>query len=106
MANVIKQKYKIGQRFGKLTIVEYLGYTRNPAHSPSKPIHHYKCKCDCGAIRDVRQGYLRVKIHSVKACVKCIDDASKTKRNKLKEIPPAMTQTDALKLWSKPNAMS
>lgn len=58
---------QIGEKFGKLTVVEDLGFyikqgTINEAH-------YYKCKCDCGATIDVNGVSLRAK--RTKSCGRC-----------------------------------
>lgn len=45
-----------GQRFGRLTVIEYAGKRVSPNGTTSTM---WKCKCDCGNIKDVRQGNLR-----------------------------------------------
>lgn len=45
-----------GQRFGRLTVIEYAG---KRVSQSGKASTMWKCKCDCGNIKDVRQGSLR-----------------------------------------------
>lgn len=45
-----------GQRFGKLTVVKFLGMVRD---SQNRTHSKYLCKCDCGNFTEVRAGNLR-----------------------------------------------
>lgn len=52
-----------GQKFGKLTVVKFLGMIRD---SQNRTHSKYLCKCDCGNFTEVRAGNLRS--GSVKSC--------------------------------------
>ena len=45
MSNYVK--IKIGDKFGRLTIVEDLGYFKKDGTKTKR--HWYKCLCDCGS---------------------------------------------------------
>lgn len=47
---------KIGQRYGKLTVIEDLGMIKRPNR---KNRHFWKCKCDCGNTFEVRGDCLK-----------------------------------------------
>lgn len=47
---------KIGQRYGKLTVIEDLGMIKRPN---GKNRHFWKCKCDCGNTFEVRGDCLK-----------------------------------------------
>jgi hypothetical protein len=54
----------IGKTFGKLTVVEFVGYRGQPTRHA-----HWKCVCTCGKERDVRATRL---LHGkVSACAEC-----------------------------------
>lgn len=47
---------KPGQRYGRLTVVESVGPTKDRS---GKPSHRYTCLCECGRTTIVRVGHLR-----------------------------------------------
>ena len=50
-----RNKYPIGYKFNKLTILEYLGRMGNkPNHS------YYKCQCECGKINNVLTQHIQI----------------------------------------------
>ena len=54
----------IGQKFGKLTVIDYLGfYAKNNTKTKR---HYYKCKCDCGNEKIASKNALL--IGDVKSC--------------------------------------
>lgn len=44
---------KPGDRFGHWTVLEYIGLRKASANARNR-LRMYRCRCDCGRIRDVR----------------------------------------------------
>lgn len=61
-----ENKINIGERFGKLTIVEDLGFRE---HVPGHSRRWYKCKCDCGNEKEAMGNML--KQGQISSCGKC-----------------------------------
>lgn len=62
-----KNAIPIGTRFGKLTVLEKIGYTQQVEGHRRLT---YRCQCDCGNIVEV-QGY-KLKQGNIKSCGKCL----------------------------------
>ena len=54
-SNIKRADSLIGQRFGKLTVLEEIGFI---THSSGKRSRVYKCLCDCGNYCEVQHQYL------------------------------------------------
>lgn len=50
-----KNKYPIGYKFNKLTILEYLG-ARGDKHRHT----YYRCQCECGKVIDILSQHIQV----------------------------------------------
>jgi len=53
---------KTGQKFGRLTVVEYIGKIKN------NRIHYWRCLCDCGNTTSVASGELNTQQRGTKSC--------------------------------------
>lgn len=62
-----KAKIPIGSRFGKLIVIEDLGFKK---HVEGHNRRWYKCQCDCGNVKDVMGNNL--KYGHVSSCGKCM----------------------------------
>ena len=51
-----KNKINIGERYGKLTVIEDLGFRE---HVPGHNRRWYKCRCDCGCEKEVMGNMLK-----------------------------------------------
>ncbi|MEK6817234.1 MAG: hypothetical protein AABX80_00370 [Nanoarchaeota archaeon] len=61
-----KPKYDLnGQKFSKLTVLEFTGIKNNPSQS-GKRASFFKCRCDCGKEKEIAAVYL--KSGNVKSC--------------------------------------
>ncbi len=49
-----KNKYPVGYKFNKLTIIEFLGCLDNKHHA------YYKCQCECGKIITILTQHIQV----------------------------------------------
>ena len=65
----LKRKNILGQKFGKLTVIEYTNENRHG-------IALWKCKCDCGNIVDVRVEHLKGQSHSRTISCGCASQSS------------------------------
>lgn len=63
-----------GQRFGRLTVLEYAGIYRSPSGGGRGAL--WKCQCDCGNIKIVQRGAL---INGLTVSCKCLNNEN-TKR--------------------------
>jgi hypothetical protein len=54
-SNMARVENIIGKRFGKLTVIEEIGFF---THKSGKKSRVYKCKCDCGNYCEVQHQYL------------------------------------------------
>ena len=65
--DINKRKHiEIGDKFGKLTVIEEAGWYIQPSGQRKKL---FKCKCDCGNIKNIREEYL--KSGHTKSCGHC-----------------------------------
>lgn len=50
-------KINVGDKFNRLTVIEDLGFFKKEGHLRKR--HWYKCKCDCGNIKDIEMSTLK-----------------------------------------------
>ena len=71
----MKNKDLVGIRFSRLVVIEFSHST--PRGNSNKNMYYWLCRCDCGNIKSINAGHLRVgKIHSC-GCLR----SEKAKRN-------------------------
>lgn len=60
-------KNLISQKFGLWTVIDYAGSRKN---SENKNVRYWKCKCDCGTVRDVLEQSLKQGLSKSCGCVR------------------------------------
>lgn len=78
----MKRKDLTGKRFGRLTVIEYVGtkYDKNGGNAKAQ----WKCKCDCGNIRVVNSASLLLGRSKSCGCL-CREINSKRMKKMIKE---------------------
>lgn len=78
----MKRKDLTGKRFGRLTVIEYVGTKHDKNGKNAKA--QWKCQCDCGNIRIVESASLLLGRSKSCGCL-CREENSKRMKQQIKE---------------------